>query len=70
MTVCSPNETFAGHLAHMFTEAEMDSRVLGAVASENHWRWCPAKWREESRRAAARTVRDRAEDAGLPEWLR
>ena len=61
-------ETIAGRWAR--TMPDLDSRVLGALLAENHWRECPVKWAEESRRAAVRTVRDRIEDAGLPEWVR
>jgi hypothetical protein len=62
------SETYAGRLAR--TLAELGSRELGALAAENHWHEVPNRWQAENRRSAERAVRDRAEDAGLPEWIR
>ena len=61
-------ETIAGRWAR--TMPEFDDRELGALLCENHWRECPPKWRDESRRSAVRAVHDRIEDAGLPESIR
>ena len=61
-------ETIAGRWAR--TMPELDRRELGALLCENHWRECPVRWADESRRSAVRAVADRIEDAGLPESIR
>lgn len=40
-----------------------DVRVLNAMTVENRWRDCPARYRDENMRGAARAIRIRMEDA-------
>lgn len=49
---------------------ELGYRVWNAMHPENHWRDCPWRWREESKRHAATAIRVRLEDAFLPWYLR
>jgi hypothetical protein len=55
------NPTYAGNLAAVYPEAEIDRRTLGALVAENH----PGRvrWADEGELAKLIAIRIRAEDA-------
>lgn len=66
------NETYAGRLARTFPE--LGTRECNAITAENFAREVPAsvqgRYAAENARRAITNVRNRIEDAGIPELCR